>query len=86
MYILMVIIGGIIALFTGYFWFITYNATKNEANWNNFWEFTQKESSWNYPEEETFKLMVRLRDISSIIFIISILIITIGIMLLICFK
>ena len=86
MYILIVIIGGVLALFTGYLWFATYNATKNEASWNDFWEFAQKESRWSYSEEDTFNLMVKLRDVSSIIFIISILLITVGLMLLICFK
>jgi len=96
MYIFLIIIGSIILLFSGLIWLAAYLATKNQKNWDSFISSFQK--SWaekernenvslpEIPEETLYNMVLKIRNISSFICMISLVIAGAGIALQITVK
>ena len=93
MELFLIIIGGIIFLLSGLFWLSCYVSTKNQKNWDMFFakftaarEATEKKENCSMPlipEEFVYNLVIKVKNISSIICLSSLIVIGIGIALLV---
>lgn len=88
----LIIIGGIIFLLSGLLWLSCYASTKNQKSWDMFFakftaarEETEKKENCSMPvipEEFVYNLVIKVKNISSIVCISSLIVIGAGIALL----
>lgn len=85
MNIFLIVIGAILVLICGFMCLATYAATKNQANWDDYYKFAEEK---NLPatEEELYRVICKLKFWHSIGLILGILLLICGIILQISYK